>query len=170
MPNNLTAGAVPAAGQDGALSGAGPITSQGPQVDASAMQTPSAGPPAPSSQGIDIKDVYDVIHKQSAVDAKLRKLLDKDGPITRKDVTQVAIELVADRTMSAQAIAGYLADMPEDPDALREWVEVHAKEAETQLQQLLTLIHGAEDSSHPMDAFGSQPPATGPSPTPPQVQ
>lgn len=155
MPNALT---------DGALSGAGPMAGQGPQVDAAAMQTPPAAPP----QGIDIKEVYDVLHKQETVDRKFRTLLETGGPIARKNVTQAAVELVAERVMPAQAMAAILADLPEDPQQIREWVEQHAKTIEDQLQQLLTLVHGTEDPTHPMDAFG--PPEGEPATSPQQVQ
>src|SRR5882672_5725380 len=151
MPNNLMNGAMPAASADGALAGAGELASQGPQVDATALQTPPAAP-----SGISISEVYDAIHKQSVVDRKFRQMLDEGGPISRKKVIQAATEIVAERVMSAQAIAGVLADLPEDPDAIREWVQEHAQTIKTQLQQLLQLVHGVEDPSHPMDAFGEQ--------------
>lgn len=141
MPNALA---------DGALSGAGPLAGQGPQVDAPAMQSAPVTPQKSTTP----EEVIQTIHKQSIVDGKLRTLLDKGGPISRKQVTQIAIEIVAGRVMSAQTMAGILADLPEDPEAIREWVEVHAKEVEAHLEQLLTMLHGTVDPSTPMGAFG----------------
>ncbi len=152
MPNSLAAGALPNTGAD-----AGPISAQGPQVDAKAMETPPT-PPTGGAGGADQPsspaDVKDMIHKQAVVDAKLRQLLDEGGPIPRKEVITVATELVADRVMSAQSIAGYLSDLPEDPEAIREWVQRHANDAENHLQQMLVMLHGSEA---PQGAAGGGP-------------
>lgn len=114
------------------------------------------GPAAqPQPAGATIDEAKDVIKKQATIDKRLRRLLEKGGPVARKDVVQVAVNLVAERVVSAQTMAGYLADLPEDPDAVREWVEKHAVEAENQLSQLLDMLHG-------IDAPASdQPAATG---------
>lgn len=125
---------------DGALAGAGDIPTLGPETDKAALNTP----PADEQPQTTLPQVKDAIHKQAVIDQKLRAILDEGGPVPRKKVIQVATELVAERVLSAQAMAGFLIDLPEEPDAIREWVEAHAKEAETQLEQLMMLIHGLE--------------------------
>ena len=169
MPTNaLAAGALPGTGAD-----AGPITSQGPQVDASAMKTPPASPTPPTGatggpgggpgggampgQAPGPQDIEEALLKTVKVDTKLRGLLSKDGPIKRKDVIAVATEIVAERVMSAQAMAQYLSDMPEDPEQIKEWVQQHATTADNNLDQLLVMLHQS----------GEQDQQQGGAPTPP---
>jgi hypothetical protein len=162
MPMNaLAAGAMPNTGAD-----AGPIAGQGPKVDATAMQTPPAGPqpdaggasPPPDAGGgpPGAPDVDEAIRKTVAVDAKLRSVLSKDGPIKRKDVIKIATELVAARVISAQSMAQYLSDLPEDPQDIREWVQKHATQADNNLNQLLVMLHRSGEPQD--DQGGEQPP------------
>jgi hypothetical protein len=104
-----------------------------------APSVPSATPP----KRVQLQEVKDAILQQSAVDNGLRRLLKDPGPIQRKQVIDLAVSLVAKRVMTPQAMAGYLADIPEDPLQIRKWAAAHAKDVEKDLDQLLTLLHGA---------------------------
>lgn len=107
-----------------------------------AAQQPEAPQEAPT--GATLEEARDAIRKQSVICQKLTSLLMEGGPVPKKKVVQVCTEIVAERVMSAQAIAGYLADLPDDPEAIREWVEKHAVEAENGLDQILEMVHGVE--------------------------
>jgi len=162
--NALAAGALPGTGAD-----AGPIASQGPEVNAAAMKTPPASPTPPTGaaggpgggaapgQPAGPQEIEEALLKTVKVDTKLRGLLSKDGPIKRKDVIAVATEIVAERVMSAQAMAQYLSDMPEDPEQIKEWVQQHATTADNNLDQLLVMLHQS----------GEQDQQQGGAPTPP---
>lgn len=176
MANSLTDRALPGTGAD-----AGAISAQGPEVDKPALETPPSAPSSPSGMGGPLpspKDIKDAIHNQSFIDSRLRGLLEEGGPVARKDVIQVATEIVAERAMSAQAIAGYLADLPEDPQDVREWVQRHANSAEQSLQQLMIALHGSEAPQKMMSApaaggqmnGGPAPPTTSGAPNTPMLQ
>lgn len=159
MPMNAlaaAAGALPGTGAD-----AGPISGMGPKTDASAMETPPPGQ-QPDASGASpaggtpggtpgMPDIEEAINKQVQIDAKLRSVLAKEGQIKRKDVINVATKLVADRVISAQSMAQYLSDLPEDPDDIREWVQQHATAADNNLNQLLVILHR---SNEPQDETG----------------
>lgn len=141
MPNSLTDRALPGTGAD-----AGSLSSQGPEVDKPALETPPSPdmPPMPGGKQHSSKDLSQSIDNTLMIDSKLRRLLAQDGPIKRKDIIDMATEIVAERGMSAQAMAGYLADLPEDPQDIREWVQRHANAADQSLNQLLIALHGSE--------------------------
>lgn len=150
MPNALVS---PAAGPAPAPS-AGPAIGPSPgnalasaaaggAPDAAAQPEQAAGPQ------FTLDEVKDTIRKQASVDRKLQGLL-AQPKITRDDVVQMAVELIAEKVLSAQAVAGYLADLPDDdPEKVRAWVEGHAKAAEQGLDQLLQFVHGSMGPADP---------------------
>lgn len=176
MANSLVAsamqGADPAA-MDGMEDAPGDIASLGPEVDQTAMQTPAPEEEALDEAGDDmptvsVEELQEYIQKQAYIDVQLRSLLDANEPISRKKVINVCVGIVARRVMSAQAMAGFLKDLPTEPQAIREWVEQHAKEGETQLEQMLEMLHGTVDPEEPMSAFGPASPGTPPQAPPSQ--
>lgn len=142
MPNNLVGMA------DGSAQGPpanGPTADPAPQNALAAPPTapaaPTGAPAAPQKQ-IHVNDATEVLNKQSTIDRGLRDLLKEPGPVPRKKVVDMAVDLVAKRVMTAQAMAGYLADLPEDPIKIREWAAAHAQTVETGLDQLIGMLHG----------------------------
>ena len=131
MPNNLVAGSAMGNG-----------ATQAPPAQGNALARPPTASPTPPKQ-VQLSEVKDVVLQQAAIDRSLRSLLKEPGPVKRKQVIDVAIDLVAKRAMSPQQMAGYLADLPEDPVQMRQWVSQHAANVEKGLDQLLQLLHGA---------------------------
>jgi hypothetical protein len=58
----------------------------------------------------------------------------------------MAVDLVAQRIMTPQEVAGYLIKVPDDPEGLRKWVEANAKQADEQSEQLLDFLAKASDA------------------------
>lgn len=144
-----------------------------PLVDAvkqAAGQQPKPEPSAPSPQMFTMDEVKEVIQQQSAVDRELRELLEKPGAITRKQVMDGAVRLVAKRILSAQAAAGYLIDLPTDPQLIRNWVERHAALADDHLTQLLAKVHSVNQGMDATGIDGGQPPAPPQGTAPPAEQ
>jgi hypothetical protein len=143
-----------------------PDPSQAPPDDPSQAAAPDTGDPGtdPStptlaSAGIDPEKIKDAIHKVTVVDAKLSKILDTStgGKVNRGDVVDAVIQIVAEGIMSPQTAAGFLADIPEDPSDIREWVQKHVTQAQTGLAQLVYAIHGSAGEQEQAQA-GDQPP------------
>lgn len=122
--------------------------SQAPQP-AGQQEMPAQEEP---KQQFTMDEVTDLIHKQAAIDGALREVLRTPGPIDRKKVLDAAAKLVAKRVISAQAAAGYLIDLPKDPNLVRNWCERHAADAEGHLSQMLDKIQGV-DIPTPQDAL-----------------
>lgn len=118
---------------------------------------PSAAAPAQQKQ-VKLADAKDMIHKQAEVDRQLKAILKEGGPIKPKEVLEMATRLVANRTITAQQAAGYLSDLPDDPNKVREWCERHAREADQVLDQLIQMVEGVE----PTDPMASMQPTPGP--------
>jgi len=156
MPNNLVS---PSAMADGGA--------QTPPPQQNALATPPTAPTpgamATPQKSVHINEVKGVIGKQASIDRALRGLLKDGGPVPRKAVIDMAIELVAERTLSAQAMAGYLADLPEDPLEIRKWATTHAQTVEKGLDQLIGMVHGVgtADQSQPNANQPTMPNANG---------
>lgn len=110
---------------------------------ASGMNAPPTQPTAPTQPQVHMDDVKEAVSKQAAIDRALRGLLAEGGPIKRKEVIDMSVNLVASRVLSAQAMAGYLKDLPEDPTKVKEWVENHAATVEKNLDQIIAMLSGA---------------------------
>lgn len=105
---------------------------------------PAGGAAQQAQKQVRLQDVKEMILKQSTVDRALKNILKHGGPIKPKEVLDMASQLVGSRTVSAQQAAGYLSDLPDDPNKVREWCERHAREAESVLDQLLEMVQGVE--------------------------
>lgn len=130
MPNNLV---------DAALD----PPPQQPQAAVSGAQGAAAAPgsPTPAAQKqIQYDKVREIVRKQSRIVDGLDDLLEPGGDIKKKEVTSFAARLVADRILSAQEMAGYLIDLPDDPARIRTWVERHAKNTNEQLDQVMSMV------------------------------
>jgi hypothetical protein len=92
--------------------------------------------------------VREAIHKLSAVSASFDALLNK-GTVTRKEVVDAAIKLVARRIMSAQSMAQTLKDLPQDPADVREWLQRIADGTVKSEQGLHQLLSGIRAPGHP---------------------
>ena len=134
-----------------------PAVAQGATAQVPPTQPSAAGPAAPGDapqKQVTYQQVKEVIHKQTRIDGLLRGLLADGGKnISRKQVMDMGVTLVAERVMSPQEVAGYLTDMPDDPVQLRNWVAKHAASAERGMDQLLSMIDGQMNP----DALGAQP-------------
>lgn len=97
----------------------------------------------PAQKQVHIDEAKQVLQKQAAIDRALRGVLKEPGPVPRKKIVDMAVDLVAERVISAQAMAGYMADLPEDPVKIREWAAAHAMTVEKGLNQLIDMMHGA---------------------------
>lgn len=124
------------------------------------------GAPAPQNQ-VTYQQVKEALLKQSAIDRGLRGLLKDDGPVARKDVIDMAIGLVADRVMSPQDMAGYLASLPTDPQKVAEWVQKHATNVEKNLDQMMQMVAGSQQP--PAAPTGAMPPPNAPGMQPGEV-
>jgi hypothetical protein len=131
MPNNLVAGSAMGNG-----------ATQAPPAPGNALVRPPMASPTPPKQ-VHLSEVKDVVLKQATIDRALKDLLKEPGPVKRGQVVDMAVSLVAKQVMSPQAMAGYLADLPEDGMQIRQWAAQHAKNVEQGLDQLLQLLHGA---------------------------
>lgn len=129
---------------------------------------PGMGPGGPPQAGgqpqkqVTLVEVKDMIHKQAEVARELESVLKSGGPIKPKAVLEIATKLVANRVISAQQAAGYLSDLPDDPNKVREWCERHEREANQTLDQLMQMIAGAEPMPGDPAAAGMAPDAGGP--------
>jgi hypothetical protein len=131
-----------------------------PGTDASAPTTPTL-----ASSGIDPDKLKEAIHKSSILDAALSAILSKStgGKVSRSDVINAMVQIVAQGVMSPVSAAGFMADIPEDPSALREWVQRHADQTQMALGQMIYAQHGSEAA----DQTGATQPTEG-MPTPDQ--
>lgn len=182
MPNplaNANVGALPNTGVD-----PGPMASQGPQAGMgpggmppaapTAPTPPTGAPPAGGQAQTSPEAVREAIDKLSAVGAVFSGILDRPGPITRKEVIDAAVKLVARRIMSAQSMAQTLKDLPTDPQDVREWLQRIADgvtKSEIGLHQLMSGIrapgHPAAEKLGPGFVMppGEEQPQGGPPPT-----
>ena len=147
MANSLSAMA------DEGAQGTPPATAPAPAA--------AAGAPAAPQKQIHINEVKGIIAKQAEIDRALRGLLKEPGPVARKKVIDMAVGLVANQVMSAQAMAGYLADLPEDPQAIRQWAAGHAQTVEKGLDQLMGMVHGVGFAEPPTQNSGPAPNSVG---------
>lgn len=128
-----------------------------PVMPQQAPQAMAQGAPQPQGKQFTMDEVKDLIHKQATIAAKLGALTADDGKATKKDVVQVATELIAERIMSAQEVAGLLKDLPTEPDKIAEWVNQHAANADAGLEQLVGFLaqNGvADEPEMPPEAMG----------------
>jgi len=145
MPNNLVGSAMGNGATQSAPAAVSP--GAGNQLAAAAGAPPQQMPGAPASPAtkqVQLSEAKDVLRKQGAIDRQLKGLLKEPGPVKRKQVIDVAVNLVAERIMSPQEMAGYLADLPEDGMQIRQWVVQHAKNVEQGLDQLIGMVHGVD--------------------------
>ena len=120
------------------------------------------GTALPAQRQVAYSQVKEALLKQSAIDRGLRGLLKGDGPISRKAVIDMSIGLVADRVMSPQDMAGYLAELPTDPQKIVEWVQKHAANVEKNLDQMMQMVAASQtpppaQPMPPPNAPGMQP-------------
>lgn len=123
---------------------------------------PQSPAPAPSQPGVTYDQVREALHKQAAIDRELRQLLaESKGAVSRKSVVDMAIRLVADRVMSPQDMAGYLASLPTEPAQVTPWVEKHAANVENNMQKMMAMVAGQFSQGLPGAAPPSAPNAPG---------
>ena len=155
MPNALMDQSVP----DPAIQAPGP--EQAPAPVGEDTGEPGTDPSAPTlaSSGIDPAQVKEAIHKAGVLDAKMSDLIDRSvgGKVNRAAVIKTMVEIVSEGIMTPQGAASFMADLPEDPGDIREWVQKHATDAQTGLAQLIYAIHGsATDAAEATDATGGE--------------
>lgn len=142
MPNALVNGAAP---------------SGNPVASAPAAGAPGA-PPAAAQKSVEYTEVRDMLGKQMRIAGQLKELLD-DGNVNKKEVMNMATDLVAERVVSAEVMAGFLVDLPDDPNEVRKWAEKHSADADRTVEGLLDMIDGIAASGPGMEteeAMGGQ--------------
>lgn len=176
MPNNLLM--PPASAPQSAPPGAPPPDAQGGMPN-QLMGAP-AGPTMPpglhpdvhaSLPQVDQAKLVDAIHKNGYVNAELEELLSNPN-VGSKDVIKAVGKAVANNIMSVQEAAGYLGQMPADPEELQAWLE-HNYQANSRVQGQLMgeLAARSTRQSMPAQAPGGamqMPPGAEPMAAPPQ--
>lgn len=145
MPNPFLTANAPQAPMPGGAPQAAPQMANAPQ--------PGAAPGQPPQRQVSYQQVRDTIMKQTRIDELLRGLLKSGQPISRKEVQDLAVTLVAERIMSPQQVAGYVTDLPDDPVQIRNWAMKHAAAAERGMDGLMSMIEGQMPNGIP----GAQP-------------
>lgn len=148
MQNDLVGGAGGAAPPDAA--GGGPVDPSELQDPGGNLAAPAAAAQQPvqmqpAGKGIPSIDGFKEMHRKSALmDLALQKLLRQHGPISRRDIVDMAVKLVRDRLMSSAEMAKTLSDLPEEPFAIREWLQRHAMTVEQATNMMASIMHGSE--------------------------
>lgn len=120
--------------------------------EAGKSQLPAPGPADPPQPQVTIKQVKEAIHKQAKIDGKMRALLKGGKPVERKAAIDMCISLVSEGVFSAEQMAGYMMTLPQDAMKVREWLEQHARKVESNLDQMMQMVHGQEAPEEPAGA------------------
>lgn len=141
MPNMLSGGPTGLSGPPAALQGA---------LGAAPQQQPNmlAGPNAGGAQQAPIQPpdkvtLVDVAHKTSYVNAALGELMSKPN-LTERDIVDSVGDMIAEQAMNTFQAAKYLADLPDNPAQLRQWVAQHYVTSKQTLQTVSEMLqaHG----------------------------
>lgn len=94
--------------------------------------------------GASLEEARDTLNKQLVIERRLMKALETGEAISRKQVQDMVSDFVAARLMPAQKGATTLADLPDKPEQIREWLTKHYREAAQSADQLTQMIQQAE--------------------------
>lgn len=146
MPNALLNGMNAAASSPGTnmSPGSGPPVPGAPPAAPGGPAGPGAGGPAAPQKTATLDQVKGAIRKQSEIAHRLGSLLESGKPVERKDAIDACVGLVADRIFTAEEMAGYLTDMPQDPMQVRDWLSKHEQNADQNLDKLIAMVHGQD--------------------------
>ena len=116
-------------------------------------QGATQAPPDPS-----MNELVKGLHQTAYLNAKLKELLSEKKPPTKKDVFDMASDLVDHGVLTPQRIAGELATMPPSEDMLKPWLFTHWLVTENHMEQLSQMIQAKSAQPQPGQ---SQPQAQG---------
>jgi hypothetical protein len=101
---------------------------------------PISGMPAQAQGAPSMQELVDGLHKTTYVNAKMKELLLQKVPPSKKDIFDLASDLVDHGALTSQRIAGELASMPQNADMLKPWLFTHWLTTENQIDQILQMI------------------------------
>jgi hypothetical protein len=104
------------------------------------------------------------LQQTAYLNASLKALLAQKALPTRKQVMDMASDLLQRGVLSPQRLATELATLPENPDEIMKWVQGHYATTSGQIAQLMGMMHGAADPSHPLNGVAQTIAAASPQP------
>ena len=169
QPPPPPAPSAPQSPQDAAAAPPDP-TDQGDAPDAQAAAPDAAqAPPDQGDQGdqppmtlqsanIDPEKLQDAIYKMAEMTVRMSALAERPT-VARSDVVSAMIKIVTDGVMNPVMASGFMTDLPESPDDVKEWVQRHADKGHQLLAQMAYAQHGS--AAPPPDQGAPAPDDTG---------
>jgi len=136
---------------------AAPEAPEAPEETPEAPPDADVPPPTLAEAGIDPELLQKAIHKMAVVTSRLTTVLEKPT-VTRSAIIQMMTEIVADDAMSPQTAATFLADIPEEPDDIREWAQRHSDKGHELLAQMAYAQHGSAQEEAAQAPEAAMPP------------
>jgi hypothetical protein len=126
-----------------------------------------SGAPQAAQPKLSLAELVEGLHKTAYVNAKMKELLLRKEPPSKKDIFNMSSDLVEHGALTPQRIAGELASMPQNADMLKPWLFTHYMTTEQQMDQIAQMIHeeSAAQDQQQQPQMG-QPPMMGGAPPP----